>query len=151
MVFRSVTSVKAFEILWDVLIIGVPPVCVSWAWHKRIRPMRTWREYVLGFALVATTMNLVLYLSLWCLPGWFGAKLGAGLGQWERTCALIASGFSLSVAAFLLAAIGSGKPTKKLLLVLSLAGAVFWTIAAIPANDFLAGERAQQHAIHAVR
>lgn len=141
---------KVFEILWDVLLIGAPPICVSWAWYRRIRKPRTWREHVLFVALLVTTANLALYLALWCLPGWFGAKPGTGVVLWERAGALIASGFCLSAATFLLAAIGSGKPIRRLLLVLSVAGAMFWTIAAIPASDFQAAERARQRSTHPI-
>ena len=99
------------------------------------------RRYCNGVALVLITADLLLFFIFMIWP-WFGSHSGAGVVQWQRTVLLIRLGALISIAALVVAVVTSFRRLRLWLVILSLAGLVFWFTMSIPASDFLAVDHA---------
>jgi hypothetical protein len=107
------------------------------------------RRYCNGVALVLITADLLLF-SIFMIRPWFGSRSGAGVAQWQRTVLLIRLGALISIASLAVAAVTSFRRLRLWLVILSVAGVVFWFTMSIPASDFLAVDHARSSA-HAAR
>jgi hypothetical protein len=122
-----------------------PCAAIVWAWWNRAVPARTLREKMCVWGLATLTAD-VLYCGVFLLWPYFGATLGSGVHHWERTLTLVVYGFWLSALALLMAVAANPGRTRRLLLLLSIAGLAFWFVMQIPVSDFLAVEHARQAA-----